>query len=299
MVVTSVGYEAFQGKRRKSVALLCFMLSSAIIASTMVFVDSYSMTGWNANNNVGPAAIVVLGSRIDSKIQDVRAIEGIDIAAGIRGSITYLASLTYGLTWQTSTFAMGYNEEFMESFPTIFTLIDGRFPENASEMAVSVFTADLLYVEMGDQVNYSFTSTIPYDPSYQPTVVTGIFEHGELNNTNPYHYRRGHVILHSSSSPSMQFSFIFADVDRSKVVPHDPKGSLAYLNQIDEQIRKLDPDYAREERAEYAVINFLSNGRLFELSLRPSVITGSQKWGCYSSRACGHLSCCQSYLERT
>jgi hypothetical protein len=109
LVVTSVGYEAFQGKRRKSVALLCFMLSSAIIASTMVFVDSYSMTVWNASNNVGPAAIVVLGSSIDSKIQDVRAIEGIDIAAGIRGSITYLASSELGLMWQFNTFGMGYN----------------------------------------------------------------------------------------------------------------------------------------------------------------------------------------------
>jgi hypothetical protein len=236
------------------------MLSSAIIASTMVFVDSYSMTVWNASNNVGPAAIVVLGSSIDSKIQDVRAIEGIDIAAGIRGSITYLASSALGLMWQFNTFGMGYNEEFMEAFPTVFTLIDGRFPENASEMAISVLTADVLYAEMGDQVNYSFTSTNPYNPSYQPTVVTGIFMHGELNNTNPYYYRRAHVILHSSLSPSMPFSFIYADVDRNKVVPHDPKGSLAYLNQIDEQIRRLDPGYIREGTAEYAVFNFLSNG---------------------------------------
>jgi hypothetical protein len=58
----------------------------------------------------------------------------------------------------------------------------------------------------------------------------------------------------------MQFSFIYADVDRSKVVPHDPKGSLDYLNQIDEQIRMLDPYYNREGRAEYAIINFLSDG---------------------------------------
>ncbi|MHA2397143.1 MAG: hypothetical protein ACXAC0_10600, partial [Candidatus Thorarchaeota archaeon] len=260
MVATPIGYEAFQGKRRKSVALLCFMLSSAIIASTMVFVDSHSMTVWSANNDVGPVAMVALGSGIDSKIQDFRAIEGIDSAAAIRGSITYLTSLSLGLRWQANSFGMAYNEEFMEAFPTIFMLVDGRFPENASEMALSVLFADILHVELGDQVNYSYLHRDPTNPSYLPTLLTGTFEHGESNNTNPYYYSRAHVILHSSISPTMQFSFIYADVDRNKVVPHDPKGALDYLNQIDEQIRMLDPYYTREGRAEYAVVNFLSDG---------------------------------------
>jgi predicted lysophospholipase L1 biosynthesis ABC-type transport system permease subunit len=258
--VNPVGFEAFQGKRRKIVALLCFMLSSAIIASTMVFVDSYSMTVWNSNNGVGPVSIVALGSGIDSEIEEFRSIAGITKAAGIRGNIAHFASLSLGLWWQASTFGMEYTEEFIDAFPTVFTLIDGRFPENNSEIAISVFTANRLYVEVGDQVNFSFYSVNRYNPTYQPSIVSGIFEHGERNQTNPYYYSRGHVLFHSSLRSEMTFSFIYADIDRSRIAPYDPTGSLDYLNQIDEQIRMLDIYYARGGRGNYAVINFIANG---------------------------------------
>jgi ABC-type lipoprotein release transport system permease subunit len=260
LVATPVGYEAFQGKRRKSIALLCFMLSSAIIVSMMVFVDSYSIPVWNSKNDVGPVSLVALGSGIDSKIDEFREIAGITRAAGIRGIVAHLASSSLGLLWQASTFGMEYSEEFVEAFPTIFTLIEGRFPENNSEIAISALTADRLYAEIGDQVNFSFSSVNPYNPSYQPSIVIGIFEHGERNQTNPYYYSRGHVLFHSSLRSSMSFGFIYADIDRSRVVPYDPTGALNYLNEIDEQIRRLDIYYARGGSAHYAVINFLSNG---------------------------------------
>ena len=260
MDVTPVGYEAFQGKRRKIVALLCFMLSTAIIASMMVFVDSHSMDVWTSNNDVGPVSLVAIGVGIDSEIDDLRRIDGISSAATIRGTFAYLASNTFGLWWQANTFGMGYNEEFIDAFPTVFTLVDGRFPSTSSEVALSVLAANLLYVETGDSVNYSFSSVNPYDPSYQPVVVSGIYEHGERDHANPFYYTRGHALFHSSVSSSMSFSFIYADVDRSRVLASDPSGSLNYLNEIDEDIRELDPYYARGGSSQYSVINLLSDG---------------------------------------
>jgi ABC-type antimicrobial peptide transport system permease subunit len=278
-VVIPVGYEAFQGKRRKSVALLCFMLSSAIIASIMVYIDSYSVETWNSDNNVGPVSVVTIGLEIHSKIDEFREIPGISKAASIRGAYAYLASRSLGLWWQVNTFGIGYDQEFNDTFPTIFTLIDGRFPANASEIAISELTADRLYVETGDQVNYSFESINPYDPSYRPSIVTGIYEHGEDNYANSYYYTRAHVIFHSSHSSSMPFSFIYADVDRSKVVAHNPAGSLNFLNEIDEQIRRLDLIYVRTGSSEYAVINLLSDGiedyMLYLTSLRAAQVLRS------------------------
>ncbi|MGY5855334.1 MAG: hypothetical protein RTS72_01955 [Candidatus Thorarchaeota archaeon] len=45
MVVNPVGFKTFQGKRRKAVALLCFMLSSAIIASMILGIVIGSLVG--------------------------------------------------------------------------------------------------------------------------------------------------------------------------------------------------------------------------------------------------------------
>ena len=280
MVLTSTGYEAFQGKRRKIVALFCFMLSSAIVASIMVFVDSYSMEVWNSSNDVGPVSLVTMHTGFDSEIDEFREITGIDRAAAIRGTFAYLASYSMGLWWQANAFAMGYSEEFMEAFPTIFTLIEGQFPANDSEVAISILLADRLCVGVGDQVNYSFSSMNPTNPSYRPTIVSGIFEHGEKGHANSYYYIRGHAIFHSSVSHSMAAGFIYANVDRSKVVAHNPADSLAYLNRIDEEIRRLDPMYARgSETSQYSIINFLSDGiedyMLYLTNLRVSQILRS------------------------
>ncbi|MGD9397218.1 MAG: hypothetical protein PVJ05_12375, partial [Candidatus Thorarchaeota archaeon] len=258
--MSSVGYEAFQGKRRKTIALLCFMLSSAIIASTLVFVDSYSLATWYSKNDVGPVALVATGVAIHSEVDNIRGIDGVSGAAAIRGSVIYLASWSQGLLWQFNSFCIGHNEEFVELFPTIFTLTLGRFPENTSEIAISALAADRLYIGLGDQVNYSFESINPYNPSYRPSIVSGIFVHGEGYHENPYFYVRWHVLCHSSIGSSLPLSYVYADVDRSKVVPHDPRGSLDFLNEIDEEIRLLDPVYRRGGRTEIAVSNFLSEG---------------------------------------
>ncbi|MFW9963531.1 MAG: FtsX-like permease family protein [Candidatus Sifarchaeia archaeon] len=260
MVVTTTGYDAFQGRRRKLVALFCFMLTSAVIASIMIFVDSYSVEIWNSSNDVGPVSLVVLGTGIDSGINEFRQIEGIESAVAIRGSFVYLASNSLGLWWQANTFCFGYNEEFTDIFPTIFYLTEGRYPVNESEIAITTLTAKRLYVDVGDQVNYSFSSNNPSNPSYRPTIVSGIFEHGETDHANSFYYIRGHAIFHSSISHDMAVSFIYANVDRSKVVAYNPAASLTYLNNIDEEIRKLDPIYARGGTSQYGVIDFLYDG---------------------------------------
>ena len=260
LVPIPIGYEAFQGKRRKTVALLCFMLSSAIISGVMVYVDSYSMGVWVSNGDVGPVSLVTVGIGIEGEIGGFKQIPGINKAAVIQGTSAFLVAKSHVLTWQLNTYGMDYTEDFVDTFPTIFELIEGHFPTNQSEIAVSVLAADLIRVGVGDQVNYSFESVIPYDPSYRPTIVTGVFEHGEDSHQNAYYYRRGHVLFHSSLASSMSFSFIYADVDRTNIVPYDPQGSLNRLYEIEEEIKSLDPTYSRTGRTNYAVINMLADG---------------------------------------
>ncbi len=218
------------------------------------------METWNSSIDVGPVSLVSLGVDIENRMSAFRAIEGIERAAAVRGSPVFLASYSLGLWWQANTFALGYNEEFIEAFPTIFVLREGRFPTNESEIAISVLTANRLNVGFGDQVNYSFTSNNPENPSYRPTIVSGIFEHGETGYANSFYYIRGHAILYSSISSSMTASFIYANVDRNKVVAFNPAQSLTYLNSIDEEIRSLDPLYERTGTSHYTIINLLTDG---------------------------------------
>ena len=260
MVRTPAGYVAFEGRQRKIVALFCFMLSSAIVGSIMVYVDSYSMENWKSSNDVGPASLVARGSGIDYEINNFREIAGITKAASLRGRTSYLVSNTYGLTWLANTFGIESNEEFLEAFPTVFVLTEGHFPTNDSEVAISTLIAYRLYVGLGDQVNYSFSNMAPIVGSPQVAIVSGIFKHGESGYTNSLFYTRANAIFHTLEHDSSDSSYIYADVDRSRIVAYDPMGSLRFLNRIDEDIKRLDITYARgSDTSQYSVVNLLSD----------------------------------------
>lgn len=232
------------------------MLTTTIIMGTLVFVDSFSLIKWEDDLDVGPAAMIVTGRGIESNIPNIRGIDGVTKVASIKGEFFNVESYFKLLNWNTGLEGVEYNSEFVEEFPTILSLVEGRFPENNGEVAVSLKGADLLKTFVGDEVNYSTDFT----ESKTPAVVVGIFEHAENNRDPNWMYIKGDIVVDSSMFTDYWFSMVYVDIDRSKLSAYNPDESLLYLQTIAENIRQLDYNYRYTGESRYTVFNPIAIG---------------------------------------
>ncbi len=249
-------YPGGQKRRRRVITAFCFMLTTTIIMGTLVFVDSFSLIKWEDELDVGPAAMIVTGRGIDSDISRMREIDGITKVASIKGQFFNVESYFKLLNWNTGLEGVAYNSEFVEEFPTILSLVEGRFPENNGEVAVSLKGADLLKTFVGDDLNYSTDFT----ESKTPAVVVGIYKHTENNRDPNWMYIKGDIVVDSSMFTDYWFSMVYVDIDRSKLSAYSPAESLMYLRTIAENIRKLDGTYMYTGESRYTVFNPIAIG---------------------------------------
>jgi len=140
--------------------------------------------------------------------------------------------------------------DFAEEFPTIFLLAEGRYPENASEIALLSSVANQLGIWNGDTLRYANTTGIagPDGSVFRYEVmlhVVGIYTYAEQLLDNPLPYTRGDVIVQSELLGEINPDcWVYIGIDRSIVGPYDPMASLATLTSLDENIKNLDPLYA-------------------------------------------------------
>jgi hypothetical protein len=223
---------------------------------TLVFVDSYSLIRWEEELDVGPAAMIVTGRWVESDIPEMSEIDGITKAASLQGDFFNIESFYKLLNWNTGLEGISYNSDFIEKFPTIFVLVEGRYPENDGEVAVSLKGADLLKTHVGDEVNYSLDFTV----SSSAATVVGIYEHAERDSGAIWMYIKGDIMVDESVFFDYWFSLVYVDIDRSQLSAHDPDGTLSYLQNIAEEIRHLDGTYKFTGNSRYAVFNPIANG---------------------------------------
>ncbi|MFW9978942.1 MAG: FtsX-like permease family protein [Candidatus Thorarchaeota archaeon] len=252
-----LGYSDGQKRQRRLITLFCFMITSSIFMSTLVFVDSYSLYRWNEDVNVGPAAIIVSGQGyMENQVAKIANVEGITKAARLNGAFFNIESMYKHLKWSQGLEAVVYNEAFQAAFPSIFSFIEGRAPENENEVAVSMLAVNLLYLELNSPVNYS----IDFTESSTNAIVVGIYDHGSLNTSQTWMYRRGDFMIHSSFYTTYTFDLVYADIDRSRITPTNPKGALMFLNEVEVAIYDIDPSYKFTGRSRYTVFNSLVMG---------------------------------------
>jgi len=240
MAAEPVGYEAFQSFRRKIITLICFLLASSMAIGITVYVDSYSVHEWNTNLDVGDIAITVSGYNIDSYIDDIQDIRGVTKAVGLRNGY---GSLFIGDNESTTLDIWGGlltpDEEFLEAFPNYINVESGRLPEIPSEIAVINSLQIYDGLEIGDVL-----TAYQSDDTRNLTIV-GFYTH-EGQADSPYFWRFNSIaVVHPSivSDYDEQIE-VLIDVNRAPLTPFNPTGSLQYLNQIDESIRRLDPFYS-------------------------------------------------------
>ena len=258
-----VGYEAFHSVRRKGVTLLCFLLAAAMAMSVTVYVDSYSVHEWDRITDIGPISLVVNGPTIETKLDDILEINGITKAASLKygwGMIEFYFYDEYFDEYYYDQWHIDIqvpDETYMETFPDVYQFVSGRYPVGDDEIALSFEIAGYMNLHVGSVVNFSSGRR---EETRREITIVGLFT--TQSTSSGYYYRRGGAIgVESLLDDEEQEAVIHADIDRSPITPFDARGSLTYLNSIDEAIRRLDPEYPSEKQwSEYYVENYLEYG---------------------------------------
>ncbi len=264
MAAVPVGYQAFHSLPRKAVTLLCFLLASAMVMGISVYVDSYSVNEWNNLIDVGPIAITVHGEGIDSQVENIRGIPGVEKAAALtnrQGSLFVGGGYDLREWWGR---LLSPTSEYLNTFPEVFNLEVGRFPNNASEIALARFTYEHLEVDIGSIVNLT-VEWGEFGPVGRPLTVVGIYAGSDYDPNEPYYYYYDSISGIGVVHPDIVWEEwdeveVHVEIDRTSVTPFDARRSLAYVVSIEESIRALDPTYPSPNRwSRYWVSGRLSN----------------------------------------
>jgi len=262
LAAVPAGYEAFQSGRRRGITLLCFLLASTIVMGMTVYVDSYSVHYWNEATDVGDVSLIVDGYEVHTIVSQVRAIDGIADAVLLEGSEGNLFFEDEYGDVQFYVEVRAPTEDYQEAFPSVYTIVAGRMPQNSSEVAVSewIVEDEWLNISLGSRLNYSATEF----GGYSEVTVVGIFKIGDSTGDNWYSWYYFYcdlLVMDSLIGNNDYRTSIHANIDRSRISPFDASGALNFLTGINEQIRALDPAYsATTPYSMYNTNDFLQRG---------------------------------------
>jgi len=261
LAAVPVGYEAFHSLRRKSVTLLCFLLTGTMIMGIAVYVDSYSVHYWDEVMDVGEVSMFIDGNDVDSIISSVRQTDGISEAVLLREASAYVYYEYMGEEMWDHFRVCAPTQEYFDTYPGVFSITRGRFPQNESEIAVSAVVDDWEWVNitLGSEIGYSGIE----QTDRRNVTVVGMYTIGRLGADEWYSYYYANwmaIVVPSLLDQDSEMASIHANVDRSGVTPFNAGGSLAYLTGIAEAIRSLDPFYTPQNPwSRYYVTNFLES----------------------------------------
>lgn len=265
MAAVPVGYEAFQSLRRKSVTLLCFLLTSTMAMGIAVYVDSYSVHYWVQAVDVGDVSTVIQGPEVEDILSNVRQIDGVSEAVLLESSAALINYEYAGAEIWDYFDVCAPSQEYFDTFPDVFTLARGRLPQNESEIAISqtVDRREWVNITLGSYVTYAYTD----ETHKQNVTIVGVYTTMGSDREDSWRYDRlfGYDIIAFASilAPLDEKSNIHADVDRSRITPFNAGGSLAFVDGISNTIRALDPFFTPEyQYSRYHVTSLLESGIL-------------------------------------
>ncbi|MHA1480374.1 MAG: FtsX-like permease family protein [Candidatus Thorarchaeota archaeon] len=262
MSAVPVGYEAFTSLRRKSVTLLCILLASSLAMGITVYVDSYSVHEWtNLVDELGPVAMEVEGPNLISIISHVRNLDGVLRVQGVIETWGELWNLnnTESVQWGEHGNLIKLSDDYLTDFPDLYTMLQGRYPENGDEIAVNKNRNDMMDSQIGDLLNFSRQqSGIIY---WHLLEVVGYYLENIPTESGSYQEQSTGIIdIDSSIHPDDIVSKLHLDIDRNPLTPFNARDSLSYVMNFEEAIRRFDilyPDF--NSWSNYYVRNYLAD----------------------------------------
>ncbi|MFX1416803.1 MAG: hypothetical protein ACFFC0_08315, partial [Promethearchaeota archaeon] len=161
--LVSNDHPAYHAGRRQGTTMLSFLLILTMIIGVNVYVDSFSMHIWTEFTDVGPHAMIAHGEGIQNYVDDIEALAHVTKASVTQDATAFLR-MDQNEVYQGGGLAPDFmmsgrsyslSSDYVTDFPSVFNLLEGRFPETELEIAISLSVANTANVWIGAQMNYS------------------------------------------------------------------------------------------------------------------------------------------------
>ncbi len=271
------------GRRRMAITLLCLIVSSTVFTSFLIFTDSHSYNTWDYETDVGPASMVIVGSQGLEFMDDILALPQIKKVSSLMISVASVVAYPpeHNVTFALSntdfknaseffpqapveeelnlTVRVGcIDETFQENFPSIINISNGKLPESNIEIAFSERVADLFQVTVGDIVSYEYGVVSPY---YSFLRLVGVYAQDEADTRSGQYYALADaVITPALMTNDSREDYVFLEVDRSNCQPIVSSIGVAFLSEVEENIREIEPQYAITHQTSFYIDDILAKG---------------------------------------
>ncbi|MFW9961018.1 MAG: hypothetical protein ACFFDV_08365 [Candidatus Thorarchaeota archaeon] len=257
MSVTARNISGYRRHQRIAITILCLTLTTAFVTSISIYVDSASVEEWSKQLEIGPVSLMVAGEGIQEDLDSIGAIPGVMNVSSLDSAHGLVSRTNIIFAFEASGTIYALNDDYLDKFPTTFSLIEGRWPENETEIAIPASLAEQVFIGVGWDVDYSFEINKPTTSLR----IVGTYEQAAGDLFSYYYYSSVGVVVPSLLNENTTATRVYIYIDPVPITPFDAEGSLAYLTSIEEEIRRLYPGYPEElEYSGYAVTNYLAKG---------------------------------------
>ena len=257
MAVIPSNYNGHNVRQRIVVTLLCLTLATTLVSSISLYVDSASINVWNEQIEIGPVSMMVAGDGIENVLNEIEEIPGVLNVSGLESAFGHIERRDVLWAFELSGNVYTLSEDYLEKFPTTFTLVTGRWPQNASEIAIPLSIAEQAFIGVGSYVNYSFSAT----DDQIPHSIVGTYQQSSGDLYTYYYYSSIAVVTQNQLDSNTTKTRAYLSVDKTPINPFDANEALIYLNNIGDEIRDLYPGYPEEiAYSRFTVNDYLSSG---------------------------------------
>jgi len=271
MAVVSKNHYGYSIRQRILITAICLTLATTLVSSISIYVDSASITEWTEQIDIGPVSMMVSGDGVKDALDGFAEIPGVINVSGLDSAYGYITrrNIIYG--FETGGAVYTLTQDYLDKFPTTFTLTTGRWPQNESEIAIPKTLADQSFIGVGWQVNYSYGALSPFSL----LTIVGTYKQSAGDLYSHYYYSSIGVVVESRLNENTTATRAYLDVDKNPISPYDANGALQYLNGISNEIRNLYPGYPEEVLfSGFTVYDYLSIGIRNYLDWRNSIRGG-------------------------
>jgi len=257
MAVVTKNHYGYSIRQRILVTTICLTLATTLVSSISIYVDSASVNEWAEQIEIGAVSMMVSGEGVKEALGGIAEIPEVTNVSGLDSAHAYLTrrNIIYGFETSGNVYAL--TQDYMDKFPTTFTLTTGRWPQNESEIAIPKTLADQSFIGVGWQVNYSYGYSYPLSL----LMIVGTYEQTAGDLYTHYYYSSIGVVVDSRLDENTTATRAYLDVNKNPITPYDANGALQYLSKISDEIRSLYPGYPEKVAfSGFTVYDYLSSG---------------------------------------
>jgi hypothetical protein len=239
---------ALKPLKRRFITLLCFIMAISLYTSVFIFIDSHSYSMWQECNDIGPVAMRVQGDDLEEVRDQIASTRYVTAVGLVKTAYAYLR-MDKDDVYQGSPYdilnpvflvqgnAYSLVDDFANSFPNEFEIVEGRYPQNSSEIAIAFPDAAYWGLTLGKMMNYSHT----LNGIKRTVFIVGIFKLASDDDIRYLVTNAKAIVTSDVLNPMHTDTLAYIDINRTIVSPMNPRASLDLLYDIEDSIKSISP----------------------------------------------------------